>query len=165
MELMEEIQQPEGLQPLEQIHFSDNFFLLRNRIQVLQELLELEINARLFNQQIMGEVRQLSELLERHEALLNERNQLQDFAELAHQLFRIKHAFLVFLRSAMYSRKSFLQQLLQEYSSEWHKVIVRISEGNEKLAEEFRNHSEGRDDDGSMVSDAELELLFKNDEA
>ncbi|WGK68104.1 hypothetical protein P0082_06365 [Candidatus Haliotispira prima] len=148
---------------MEQIYFTDNFFLLRNRIRVLQELLELEINGDIFNIQIMEEMRNIARLLGEHERLLNERNQLQGFAELAHQLFRVKHAFLQFLRSAMYSQKVFLRELLQKNNDEWHKVIIQISDGNEKLAEEFRNCNQENHDNNAMVSDAELELLFQSD--
>ena len=149
---------------MEQIYFSDNFFLLRNRLQVLQELLELEVNASIFNTQIMAEVRNIAGLLEEHERLLNQRNQLQGYAELSHQLFRVKRAFLLFLGSAIYSQRDFLQQLLRENGDEWHKIIVKISDGNEKLAQEFRNYKQEFDDNSTIVSDAELQLLFQKDQ-
>ena len=149
---------------MEQIYFSDNFFLLRNRLQVLQELLELEVNASIFNTQIMAEVRNIAGLLEEHERLLNQRNQLQGYAELSHQLFRVKRAFLLFLRSAIYSQRDFLQQLLRENGDEWHKIIVKISDGNEKLAQEFRNYKQEFDDNSTIVSDAELQLLFQKNQ-
>ena len=147
---------------MEQIFFTDNFFLLRNRIQVLHELLELEVNAGIFNSQIMEEVRNIAQLLEHHEELLNQRNQLQGFAELAHQLFRIKHAFIRFLRSSMHSPKAFLQQLVHRNGDEWHRIITQISSSNEKLAEEFRHYAQANEDQSAMVSDAELELLFQS---
>ena len=155
--------QASGYNPrMEQIFFTDNFFLLRNRIQVLHELLELEVNADIFNPQIIEEVRNITQLLEHHEELLNQRNQLQGFAELAHQLFRIKHAFIRFLRSSIHSPKTFLQQLIDENSDEWHNIINKISNSNEKLAEEFHNYAQSGEDENSMVSDAELELLFQS---
>ncbi len=149
---------------MEQIYFSDNFFLLRNRLQVLQELLELEVNASIFNTQIMAEVRNIAGLLEEHERLLNQRNQLQGYAELSHQLFRVKRAFLLFLRSAIYSQRDFLQKLLRDNGDEWHKIIVKISDGNEKLAQEFRNYKQEFDDNSTIVSDAELQLLFQKNQ-
>ena len=149
---------------MEQIFFTDNFFLLRNRIQVLHELLELEVNPDIFNPQLIAEVRNIAQLLKHHEELLNQRNQLQGFAELAHQLFRIKHAFIRFLRSSMHSPKDFLQQLVGENSDEWHSIITQISNSNEKLAEEFRHYAQTNEEQGAMVSDAELELLFQSQE-
>ena len=149
---------------MDKVYFSDNFFLLRSRIQIMQELLELEINGEIFNDQIMTEVRNIAASLEEHENLLNERNQLLGFTELAHTLFRIKHAFLTFLRNALYSQKIFLQQLLEQNKDEWHKIISRIRDDNEKLAEEFLNCEQQDDyEDNAIVSDAELELLFQVD--
>ncbi len=149
---------------MEQIYFNDNFFFLRNRIKILQELLELEVNGNIFNVQIIEEVRNIARLLEEHERLLDDRNQLLNFAELTHQLFRVKHAFLIFLRSAMDSPKNFLRELLQKNYEEWRKTIVKISDGNEKLAKEFLNCNKESDNENVMVSDAELELLFQNDD-
>lgn len=150
---------------MNQVHFSANFYYLRSRMQVLEEVLALDINAQFFNVQIMEEIRNLDRVLDQHKNLLEERKLLKNYNELTYQLLRIQQVFFKMLINFMHSKQDFTASLIKSHLEEWKQLIRKHGEHSNHLSQYLQQNLEkGEREQDSMVSDEEFTMLFSPEE-